>query len=104
MLETIVKQDEMFLLTENYSIPLPIPSALHNPTTNHIGSLSELVRWMGRRAEEVGVEIYPGFAGAELVYNESKEKVIGVATNDVGIDKQGQPKVKYYDYYILSLC
>lgn len=81
----------MFLLTEKYSLPLPIPGALHNPPTNHIGSLSELVRWMGRRAEEAGVEIYPGFAAAELIYEQ--DKVVGVATNDVGLDKQGQPKV-----------
>ena len=83
----------MFLLTKSHAIPLPIPPSLHNPPTNYIISLSELVRWLGRRAEEAGVEIYPGFAGAELVYDSQNEKVIGVATNDVGLDRQGNPKV-----------
>lgn len=97
-METKVTKDEMFLLTEKYSIPLPIPSALHNSNSNYIGSISELVRWMGRRAEEVGVEIYPGFAAAELIYNENKGNVIGVATNDVGLDRQGHPKVNSDNY------
>lgn len=83
----------MFLLTKSLAIPLPIPSSLHNPPSNYIVSLSELVRWMGRRAEEAGVEIYPGFAGAELVYDSRNDKVIGVATNDVGLNRQGIPKV-----------
>ena len=83
----------MFLLTKSFAIPLPIPSALHNPSTNYIVSLSEFVRWLGGRAEEAGVEIYPGFAGAELVYDSNNDKVIGVATNDVGINRQGIPKV-----------
>lgn len=60
---------------------------------NYIGSLSELVRWLGRRAEAVGVEIYPGFGGRELIYDERDGRVLGVATNDVGISKSGQPKV-----------
>lgn len=83
----------MFLLTKSLAIPLPIPRAFHNPPTNYIISLSEFVRWLGRRAEEAGVEIYPGFAGAELVYEANGEKIIGVATNDVGINRQGKPKV-----------
>lgn len=85
-------QDEIFLLTESRAIPLPLPGALRNPASNCIVSLSEVVRWLGAKAEEAGVEIYPGFAGAELVYE--KEKVVGVATNDVGLNRQGQPKVK----------
>lgn len=81
----------MYLLTESRSIPLPIPPSLHNLTSNYIISLSELVRWLGRRAEEAGIEIYPGFAGSELVFD--SDRVIGVATNDVGLDRQGTPKV-----------
>ena len=83
----------MFLLTEKYSIPLPIPHSLHNSTKNYIISLSELVRWLGRKSMEAGVEIYPGFAAAELIYD--KDKVIGVATNDVGLDRNNQVKVKH---------
>lgn len=83
----------MFLLTKSHAIPLPIPGSLRNPTTNYIVSLSEVVRWLGAKAEEAGVEIYPGFAGAELVFDRENEKVVGVATNDVGLNRQGQSKV-----------
>jgi electron-transferring-flavoprotein dehydrogenase len=93
-LETKVTKDEMFLLTKSLAIPLPIPPSLHNASSNYIASLSEFVRWLGRRAEEAGVEIYPGFAGSELVCDSQNEKVIGVATNDVGLNRQGVPKVK----------
>lgn len=95
-LKTPVTKDEMFLLTKSLAIPLPIPPSLHNPSSNFIVSLSEFVRWLGGKAEEAGVEIYPGFAGSELVYNE--DRVVGVATNDVGLNRSGQPKVKRYGY------
>lgn len=88
----------MFLLTKSRAIPLPIPSSLRNSSLNYIISLSEVVRWLGGKAEEVGVEIYPGFAGAELVYDENDKdnKIVGIATNDVGLDRNGQPKVKLF--------
>lgn len=81
----------MRLLSEKYSIPLPIPPVLQNHE-NFIISLSEFVGWLGRRAEADGIEIYPGFGGSELIFK--NEKVVGVATNDVGLDKQGNPKVR----------
>ena len=88
----------MFLLSQSNYIPLPIPPVLRNSNSNYIASLSELVRWLGRRAEDAGVEIYPGFSGAEIVYGENEGgnegKVVGVATNDVGIDRNGHQKVK----------
>ena len=95
-LKTPVTKDEMFLLTKSLAIPLPIPPSLHNPSSNFIISLSEFVRWLAGKAEEAGVEIYPGFAGSELVYNE--DRVVGVATNDVGLNRSGQPKVRRYGY------
>lgn len=95
--ETEVTKDEMYLLTRKHSFPLPIPPPLHN-SGNFIVSLSEFVRWLGRRAEELGVEIYPGFAGSELVYNAEGDRVIGVATNDVGLDRRGNAKVKWVFY------
>jgi len=51
-------------------------------------SLSQLVRWMATKAEELGVEVYPGFAASEILYDEN-QIVTGVATNDVGIAKDG---------------
>lgn len=59
---------------------------------NYIVRLGHLVRWLGEKAEELGVEIYPGIAGQEILYNEDGS-VKGIATNDVGIAKDGSPKV-----------
>ena len=55
-------------------------------------SLSNVVKWLGEQAEALGVEIYPGCAASEIIYNEDGS-VKGIATNDVGLDKQGRPKV-----------
>lgn len=54
-------------------------------------SLSKLVRWLGEQAEEAGVEIYPGFSAAEVLYREDGS-VGGIATRDVGLEKDGRPK------------
>ncbi|XP_020699992.1 electron transfer flavoprotein-ubiquinone oxidoreductase, mitochondrial isoform X1 [Dendrobium catenatum] len=55
------------------------------------GSLSQLVRWMAAKAEELGVEIYPGFAASEILYDEN-HRVVGIGTNDMGIAKDGSRK------------
>ena len=60
-----VKSDKMFYLTEKGSYPLPIPSTLHNDG-NYIISLSNLCRWLNEQAEELGVEVYPGFSASEV--------------------------------------
>lgn len=60
---------------------------------NYVVRLGNLVRWLGEQAEELGVEIYPGTAAAEVLYHEDGS-VKGIATNDVGIAKDGSPKVR----------
>lgn len=92
LLSTPVKSDIMRFLTETRSFPLPHPPGLSNEG-NYIGSLSELTRWLGRRATELGVEVYPGFAGAEALVENGR--VVGVATNDVGMRRDGKPKANY---------
>jgi electron-transferring-flavoprotein dehydrogenase len=82
--------DKMRFLTKNSAIPLPKPPQMNNHG-NYIISLSQLVKWLGERAEEIGVEIYPGFAASEILYN-SDGSVKGVATNDVGLSREGKPK------------
>ena len=57
---------------------------------NYIVSLGSLVRWLGEQAAELGVEVYPGFAAAEVLYDE-KGAVVGVATGDMGVGRDGQP-------------
>lgn len=61
---------------------------MHNEG-NFIISLGELCKFLAEQAEALGCEIYPGFAAAEILYND-KNQVIGVATGDVGIDRQGK--------------
>jgi electron-transferring-flavoprotein dehydrogenase len=77
-----------------HSVPLPTPPMLHNHG-NYICSLSQVVRWLGKQAEELGVDIFPATPAAEVLYAEPSNKqshVIGVATSDVGIGKDGRPK------------
>ena len=63
---------------------------LMNNHGNYIVSLGNVCRWLGEQATELGVEIYPGFAAAEVLYDD-KGAVVGVATGDMGIGKDGQP-------------
>ena len=81
-----------FLTSPTSSIAVPgllIPPSLHNEG-NYIISLSQLVRWLGERATELGVEIYPGFPASEVLIEDGR--VVGVATRDMGVSKKGEPK------------
>eukprot|EP01006_Ploeotia_vitrea_P007260 TRINITY_DN16547_c0_g1_i1.p1 TRINITY_DN16547_c0_g1~~TRINITY_DN16547_c0_g1_i1.p1 ORF type:complete len:593 (+),score=2.62 TRINITY_DN16547_c0_g1_i1:47-1825(+) len=93
-LETKATDDKMMWIKEDgSSISFPhflLPSELHNEG-NYIISLSKLVRWLGEQAEALGVEIYPGFAADEVLYNEDGS-VKGIATKDAGIAKDGTHK------------
>ena len=84
---TEAKQDRFLFLTKKRAFRMPTPPQMHNHG-NYIVSLGNLVRWLGREAESLGVEIYPGFAAAEILYDESG-KVVGVATGDMGVGKDG---------------
>ncbi|KAF9136833.1 hypothetical protein BGX30_010832 [Mortierella sp. GBA39] len=86
-------EDHMKFFTKNYAIPLPHPPQMTN-TGNYIVSLSNYVKWLGEQAEEAGVEVFPGFAASEILYNEDGS-VKGIATNDVGLDKNFQPKEEF---------
>ncbi|GAA98063.1 uncharacterized protein L969DRAFT_617551 [Mixia osmundae IAM 14324] len=84
-------KDSMHWLTSSSSIPIPHPPQMNNKG-NYIISLSKLTRWLGEQAEELGVEIYPGFAAASVLYTEDGKGVRGVVTNEIGLDKAGKPK------------
>lgn len=86
-----VSSDKFWFLTKNHSISLPCP---FDNKGNYVISLSQLVRWMGMKAEELGVEIYPGFSASEIIYD-ANDNVIGIATNDVGVAKDGSKKETY---------
>ena len=88
-----VKSDQFKYLTEKGAISMPTPPQMHNDG-NYIISLGNLCRWLAEQAEELGVEIFPGFAAAEVLYDDSGA-VRGVATGDMGIGKDGEPTDNY---------
>lgn len=88
-LNTPAKDDNFLFLTEKGSYKLPTPPQMHNDG-NYIISLGNLCRWLGEQAEELGVDIIPGFAAASILYNEDGS-VKGVVTGDMGIGKDGKP-------------
>jgi electron-transferring-flavoprotein dehydrogenase len=91
-LDTEVTHDEVMFLTETRAVHTPqwaIPSGLKNHG-NYIASLGSVVRWLGEQAEALGVEIYPGFAAAEILYAESGA-VRGIATGNMGVGRDGEP-------------
>ncbi len=80
-------EDRFLFLTETRAIKLPTPRQMHN-AGNYIVSLGDVCRWLGTQAEGLGVEIYPGFAAAEVLIEDGR--VVGVATGDMGITKEGE--------------
>ncbi|QFT54978.1 electron transfer flavoprotein-ubiquinone oxidoreductase [Microbulbifer sp. THAF38] len=96
-LNTAVKGDDIYVLrSDENSIKVPnmfVPSTMHNEG-NYIISLGNLCRWLSEQAENLGVEIFPGFAAAEVLYNEDGS-VKGIATGDMGIGLNGEQKDSY---------
>jgi electron-transferring-flavoprotein dehydrogenase len=92
-LNTPVTEDQVLILKANGGVTktpqLFIPDSMHN-AGNYVISLANVVRWLGQQAEGLGVEIFPGFAAAEILYHENGA-VKGVATGNLGIGKDGQP-------------
>ncbi|MEM6811623.1 MAG: electron transfer flavoprotein-ubiquinone oxidoreductase [Pseudomonadota bacterium] len=83
-----VKKDEFLFLTEKAHFKLLTPPQMYNHG-NYIISLGEVARWMAEQAENMGVEIFSGFAAAEVLYDEN-DAIIGIATGDMGINKAGE--------------
>jgi electron-transferring-flavoprotein dehydrogenase len=92
-LTTPAQEDRFLFLTEKKAYRLPTPPQMHNQG-NYIISLGRLAKWLAEQAEALGVEIYPGFAAAEVLYDEDGA-VKGVATGDMGIDKEGRQSASY---------
>ncbi|RZC40532.1 electron transfer flavoprotein-ubiquinone oxidoreductase, mitochondrial [Asbolus verrucosus] len=91
-LKTPVKEDKFGILTAKGRIPVPVfPGTPMYNHGNYIVRLGHVVQWLGEQAEALGVEIYPGYAASEVLYHPDGS-VKGVATNDVGIAKDGSPK------------
>uniref|UniRef100_A0A0N4ZM92 Electron transfer flavoprotein-ubiquinone oxidoreductase n=1 Tax=Parastrongyloides trichosuri TaxID=131310 RepID=A0A0N4ZM92_PARTI len=87
-----VTDESIAILTNTGRINIPVfPGLPLYNKNNYVVRLGHVVRWLGQKAEEYGVEIYPGIAASEILYNEDGS-VKGIATNDVGISKDGSPK------------
>ncbi|GAB4072425.1 electron transfer flavoprotein-ubiquinone oxidoreductase [Ancylobacter sonchi] len=91
-LKTPVTEDRFYLLGPAGSLRLPngLMPPLMNNHGNYVGSLGNVCRWLAGKAEALGVEIYPGFAAAELLFDENGA-VTGIATGDMGIGRDGEP-------------
>jgi electron-transferring-flavoprotein dehydrogenase len=92
-LNTPATEDHFLFLTEKKAFRLPTPPQMHNHG-NYVVSLGNVCRWLAQQAEQLGVEIYPGFAAAEVLYDEIG-RVKGVATGDMGIGRDGKPTESY---------
>ena len=96
-LNTPVTEDQIFMLkNEEKSIKVPnafVPKTMHNHS-NYIVSLGNVCRWLAEQAEQLGVEIFPGFSAAEVLYNDDGS-VKGIATGDMGISESGEQKDSY---------
>ena len=91
-LNTPVTEDRFLFLGEKKAIKTPnflLPACFQNHG-NYIVSLANVVRWLGQQAEALGVEVFPGFPAAEILYNDDG-LVKGVATGNMGVDRDGQP-------------
>lgn len=95
-IDTPVTEDQFMMLSATGGIRFPnfiLPACFQNHG-NYIVSLGSLCRWLGVQAEALGVEIYAGFAGAEILYDD-QDRVLGVITGDMGIGRDGQPSNAY---------
>ncbi len=95
-LTTPVTEDRFLFLSKNGAYKTPnwlLPACFRNHG-NYIVSLANVTRWLGQQAEALGVEIFPGFAAAEVLYNDDGS-VKGVATGNMGVDREGQPTAAF---------
>ena len=95
-LETLVSQDQFLFLTEDRSYSVPewlLPECFQNKG-NYIVSLANVTRWLGQQAEALGVEIFPGFPAADILYD-AQGAVCGVVTGAMGLDKEGNPTEQF---------
>lgn len=91
-LTTEAREDRFYFLTEDSAWRLPTPPQMHNKG-NFIVSLGDVVRWLGAQAEALGIEIYPGFAAADLI--EENGIIAGIITGDMGVERDGTPGPNY---------
>ena len=96
-LNTPVSDDNLYVFKESKGIKIPplfAPKTMHN-TGNYVISLGNFCRWLAEQAENLGVEIFPGFAASSVLYSENGHNVTGIVTGDMGISSNGEQKDAY---------
>ncbi len=99
-IEAEVSKEAVYFLTRNWQFKLPITPPPLRDHGNYVISLNRFVKWLGGKVEETGITVFTGFAGSELLVE--GERVIGVRTDDKGVDKQNQPKSNFEPGYDLK--
>jgi electron-transferring-flavoprotein dehydrogenase len=84
-----VTKDSVYFMTSQHAMRVPVPPTMHN-SGNYIASLCEVVRWLGERAEGLGVNVFPGFPVSSLLV--ANDRVVGVRTVPSGLDRTGSPQ------------
>lgn len=92
-LQTPITKDSVLYLTRKRRFRLPISPPFLRNHGNYIVSLNQLTKWLGARAEQAGISLFTGFAGAEVLYDGTR--VVGVRTGEMGVDRNGNPKPNY---------
>ncbi|MDR7089645.1 MULTISPECIES: electron transfer flavoprotein-ubiquinone oxidoreductase [Cellvibrio] len=102
---TEVKQDQFLWLTENnhYKIPAAVLPPLMNNHGNYIVSLGQVCRWLATQAEELGVDLFPGFNGSDILYGDDG-RVKGIITGDMGVARDGSHKNTFSAGIELHAC
>jgi electron-transferring-flavoprotein dehydrogenase len=91
--EYVCTKDMTYLFVGSAAIPLPVNPPFFKKKGYHVASLSNVSKWLAKKCEEKGIDIYAGFAGDQLLYE--GQRVAGVRLVDVGVDKSGKPKPTY---------
>jgi len=98
-LDAPVSQEAVYFLTRSGKFKLPITPPPLRDHGNYVISLNRFVKWLGSKVEEAGITVFTGFAGSELLFEDNQ--VVGVRTDDKGVDKQNQPKSNFEPGYDL---
>ena len=99
-LDAVVKQEAVYYLTAKSKFKFPITPPPLRDHGNYVISINKFVKWLGEKVEQAGITIFTGFAGSELLVED--DRVIGVRTDDKGVDKQNQPKSNFEPGYDLK--
>src|SRR6185437_2013284 len=99
-IEAEVSREAVYFLTRNSQFKLPITPPPLRDHGNYVISLNRFVKWLGGKVEQAGITVFTGFAGSELLVD--GDRVIGVRTDDKGVDKQNQPKSNFEPGYDLK--